>query len=928
MGPQWRYCNRGGWLQATLVAFAKYKGLEVASFFSDLAKFYEQVEHEILAREGSEVGFPTPLLTALLGFYSCDRALSYNGACSVAFSVPGTILAGCSCATTCAKVVLHRLLLGLVESYSGLFLVNVVDDCSLTCLGSARYVTDTMSRAVRQFTSGMADLRLPLAAEKTVFQASKGVAKQLGAEWVSRGFSRKRSHRNLGIDAAEPGVRAAPTQRERLRKARGRARKLLRWRSSTAKLAFIHRAGCTATALWGASVRGISPTPLRGLRAAAVRSVARFPRGARLELKLGLLPGSRSWDPAAVHFSDVIFQWCQAVWLGEPGPQMLEQVWRGARLELARPGSPWRRARDPGIIYLLTLRSLGWQAHSATKIITERGRQLDLRRLSPKAVALLARESLATQSDIGSCRRIAPAGWWGPISWKALRGARASLEERQANSLASLVAGPSWTQAKLAGAGLADSDVCQVCHAARGTLHHRAFGCWVGDRRRQEYNDPLVLEAAAAVLEAGEDTGELFARGILPFPADWIPGPLNSDEAEVKWINKPPDGLLKGQVFGDGSSYFAAQHPALARAGWSLVSEDRFGNLVSAAYGAVPIDRAPLQRSNDGEDYALFMAASLCDLGVDLWFDCAGTISTARAGPAVATAARHAGAHLWGHIFCCFEESLPNRLHKTLGHATWSDVEEGKSTHWERLGNSLADKWAKRGAMLHGFDETAADEIRALLYFQERVCKFLGDFAAWHTDSGLRDHTELVGRIRERAAAQAAPVTLGGLTAKMGSILDTTWREEVQEADAAAKLQCALGHRLRAAACRAPFSGSILLCTKCGGYSQHRLALLGRECRGARKRSAAATRRINRFLSGRHPFFAEGLVGTHWHPPAAISGRLLERMGGDCMRRSGCDEKLGLSSAGLPAEASYRQAILKSCGLTEAMLAQLRNLPV
>ena len=152
------------------------------------------------------------------------------------------------------------------------------------------------------------------------------------------------------------------------------------------------------------------------------------------------------------------------------------------------------------------------------------------------------------------------------------------------------------------------------------------------------------------MLEQGEDAAELFARGLFPFPADWLPAPLNSDQAEVKWVNRPLDGLLKGKVFGDGSAFFG-QYPALARAGWALVSVDSQCNLISAAFGAVPVDRAPLQRARDGEDYAFFMAASLCDLGVEMWFDCAGTIATARSGPTVGTAAKHAGAHLWGHKF-------------------------------------------------------------------------------------------------------------------------------------------------------------------------------------------------------------------------------------------------------------------------------------
>jgi hypothetical protein len=103
-------CMRAAWLQATLAAFARHRGLECGSFFSDLEKFYEKVEHRMLAEEAVATGFPSPLLFALLGLYSAPRAISYNGCCSKATRIFGTILAGCSCATTLAKVSLYRLL--------------------------------------------------------------------------------------------------------------------------------------------------------------------------------------------------------------------------------------------------------------------------------------------------------------------------------------------------------------------------------------------------------------------------------------------------------------------------------------------------------------------------------------------------------------------------------------------------------------------------------------------------------------------------------------------------------------------------------------------------------------------------------------------------------------------------------------------------
>lgn len=53
-----------------------------------------------------------------------------------------------------------------------------------------------------------------------------------------------------------------------------------------------------------------------------------------------MFPGASKWDPAAVHFSDVVYQWAEAVWIGEPAPKILEDI-RGAACRCyngARPG--------------------------------------------------------------------------------------------------------------------------------------------------------------------------------------------------------------------------------------------------------------------------------------------------------------------------------------------------------------------------------------------------------------------------------------------------------------------------------------------------------------------------------------------------------------------------------------------------------------
>ena len=85
-----------------------------------------------------------------------------------------------------------------------------------------------------------------------------------------------------------------------------------------------------------------------------------------------------------------------------------------------------------------------------------------------------------------------------------------------------------------------------------------------------------------------------------------MPAPLRSDQNEIMWVNRPITGKLTGTLFTDGSGLHQLW-PELRRAGWAIVQVDRFGNLVAAAYGHVPVDECPDQVARDGEDFAVLM---------------------------------------------------------------------------------------------------------------------------------------------------------------------------------------------------------------------------------------------------------------------------------------------------------------------------------
>ena len=96
----------------------------------------------------------------------------------------------------------------------------------------------------------------------------------------------------------------------------------------------------------------------------------------------------------------------------------------------------------------------------------------------------------------------------------------------------------------------------------------------------------------------------------MPAPSGLAPRPVHSTAGDIKWINRPACGMLFGELATDGSGMLP-RHPALRRAGWAVAMLDPYRRVLPVAYGAVPIERCPLQRSRDAEDGPVLVVARL-----------------------------------------------------------------------------------------------------------------------------------------------------------------------------------------------------------------------------------------------------------------------------------------------------------------------------
>ncbi len=306
-----------------------------------------------------------------------------------------------------------------------------------------------------------------------------------------------------------------------------------------------------------------------------------------------------------------------------------------------------------------------------------------------------------------------------------------------------LVANTHWPQARQARHDPTKPSLCQLCQAAAGTLWHRRYECPASEGRRRQYTSPQLRKAAQHAQQCSPYHGEMFARGIFPDVMAELPPPLQADRAQIHWVNRPASGRMSGTLFSDGSGMFP-EWPQLRRAGWAVVQVDRLGNLTAAAYGAVPLDIGPQQVARDGEDYAAFMCTVLAEPPFCLYVDCEGTLECLRWQGALAKGADNPRAHLWTKYWAQFAgEDVASQ--KTLAHATEADIEQGRSTYWERRANGHADRLAKRGAADHGLTDLHVEHFLGLAQIAKEAARWAGEQEAWLQERELRDSTPLTG---------------------------------------------------------------------------------------------------------------------------------------------------------------------------------------
>ena len=102
--------------------------------------------------------------------------------------------------------------------------------------------------------------------------------------------------------------------------------------------------------------------------------------GQELEMAMMIADGSKTGraDPAFPAHTNVVHHWALVVWNEWVPTPTLQVCLNYARTRTDRAKQPWSAANGPASALLLTVKRVGWEVVSATELISDRGKRLNL----------------------------------------------------------------------------------------------------------------------------------------------------------------------------------------------------------------------------------------------------------------------------------------------------------------------------------------------------------------------------------------------------------------------------------------------------------------------------------------------------------------------------------------------------------------------
>eukprot|EP00971_Amphidinium_carterae_P148738 2949049-Amphidinium_carterae.2 len=215
-------CTQAVWNHMLRQEASKAVQYECGCYSIDIQKAYEYVRHDWMRDEVLQESTLNPRLWAVAEFlYSAPRLIHWRQQLGTEVYARGTLLAGCSLATSWMKLAMARLVrtvesMAAAHSEVDLRITVVVDDVSILAQGPRGYTHVPMHSAITTAQRYLLGAGLPLSTTKCLVLAS---AKELEGQLrlAAPEFQAVRTARMLGVQISSKGGRRVGLLRTRLR---------------------------------------------------------------------------------------------------------------------------------------------------------------------------------------------------------------------------------------------------------------------------------------------------------------------------------------------------------------------------------------------------------------------------------------------------------------------------------------------------------------------------------------------------------------------------------------------------------------------------------------------------------------------------------------------------------------------------------------
>ena len=859
-------CETCVWIQAAAAEYATCMGLVALSILFDLSKAYEHLRFHLLAAKANTLHFPLRLLRLLVALYKMDRAVTLDGATSAPFSPWSGAVAGCSFADLTMRIFIICALDAVKAHWPSIRPAAVVDDIQLQSIGTRGEATSTAKGATRHLLRELADAKLVVNQGKlAVISNDPAAAKDVARGCPALRQARTTAARNLGIDFNAAGSR--PSARVRLGRL-GRAAKQvarIRWlRDMGGKVRRLVAGGLLPTGGWGACACPPPWSHVQKLRTAAHRSLCGHTAGRSATIDLAMLSDRRrphTIDPAYPATVDPIYMLGKALWEAWLPRGWILRVLSGSASEQTKLRRPWAKVKGPISGAVACCRRIGWTTRPGTPhlVTTRAGIQLDLLDTCPRTLQHVGRRDLEawllrrTRDGQSYLQDLSHEPYLVPLQ----KLGRAKLTETwtavHQGTCRAVVANGLWCQDRLFQAGIVDSNACQACGAV-GTGWHNLHDCpaaaW--------YRDGFGLLDTVRQGARKRPEWILWTHGLVADPRVWLPKPAMV--AGITWGHHPPGGSFEGDCYGDGAAYDGTDD-VMCRAGWGVTQIAREGpaggriRLTGEAFGALP----GLGQAVPAAEAMAFLIY-LRHAGSPphrFHTDCAWVEASFKGGRRCCTGGQHVHADIWLEIWRCLDDIGPDQVEvrKVKAHASLTDVEMGRITAADRIGNGWADEAAKKGARCHPRDEAATRRVHLTAKMATQVGKYATSFAVQFPRYGTTPKAERAERPKQERQAKEATRTGGHQISTLAGRYRCL---------ACGRSSHALGHLANTACCPGNrrgarrhqvwiggADGDTAFCRRCGAYSRTHSRLLRSSCRGFA--SASGRRELRRLVRDAWP---------------------------------------------------------------------------